>query len=67
MATTQIQLRIAADEAYGLTVFRERTGLTKDGLRRARDAGLSLRKVGTRYYVLGRDWIDWLARQELIA
>ena len=36
------------------------TGLGKAALRTARGAGLSVRYVGGRGWILGRDWIDYV-------
>jgi hypothetical protein len=55
---------IQADCAYPLPVFSRLSGQRKWGMRTARRQGLKVRKFGTRSYVLGRDWIEFLSKIE---
>ncbi len=48
---------------YPLPVFEQMTGLGKAALRSARRAGLMVRYVSGRGWVLGRDWIDFVVEQ----
>ena len=45
---------------YSLTEAMARTGLGKSGFRQARRAGMPVRYVSRRAYVLGRDLIDFI-------
>lgn len=63
MASATVEAVIRADEAYGIGTFRKITGMGDAALRAARKAGLPVRKVGTRSYIVGADWLDYLKRQ----
>jgi hypothetical protein len=54
---------IAAHEAYTLAEFSRRNRLGTWALREARRDGLIVRRVGGRAYILGADWLAYLARQ----
>jgi len=54
---------IVADASYSLAEFSERTGLKRAAMREARRNGLKVRRAHKRGYVLGRDWISYLAQQ----
>jgi hypothetical protein len=51
---------IRADAVYPLEVFRQRTGLDTWATRQARRAGLRVRRVGRRGFILGTDFIQYL-------
>lgn len=53
-------LAIEADVAYSLPEFERRTQLGKAAMREARRAGLKIRQVGSRRFVLGSDWLEHL-------
>ncbi len=55
--------RIAASEVYSLASFQARTGLGRAAIRACRRAGLSVVKVGSRNFIAGRDWIEFLESQ----
>jgi len=46
--------------SYPLAIFMGRVGMTRSSLREARRSGLSVRKVGTRCFALGRHWNKFL-------
>jgi hypothetical protein len=50
---------IDPDRLYPLEVFAKITGLGRAALRTARHAGLVVRYVGGRGWVLGQDWIEY--------
>jgi hypothetical protein len=54
---------IRADEALTVPDFLSRTGLGQKSLRKAKAQGLPVRRIGRRCYIIGRDWLDYLARQ----
>jgi hypothetical protein len=62
MATSAIQsLReIRDDESYPLPIFEQVTGQGRKGLRKARENGLKVVRVGKRVYVRGSDWNAFL-------
>jgi hypothetical protein len=51
---------VRAGECYTLPEFRRRTGLENAAIRSARRAGLIVRRVGRRSYVLGDDFLEFL-------
>ncbi len=51
---------VAAGELYTLTELKRRLNLKDYAIRRARQRGLKVRKIGRVAYVLGRDVIDHL-------
>ncbi len=51
---------IHANAAYTLAEFKSLTGLKTDAVSSARRKGLKLRRIGTRSYVAGSDWLDFL-------
>lgn len=57
--------QISADVLYTLPELKQRLGLGDFAMRQARQAGLPVRKIGRRRYVLGSDVVTWLkARKE---
>lgn len=54
---------ISAGEAYSLPVFKSRTGQSDTAIRTARRKGLPIRYSGNRAYILGADWLAFLAGQ----
>lgn len=54
---------IRAGECYPLAVFMEKVGLAQWTLRRCRKSGLKMIKIGTRKFVRGEDWLDFLAKE----
>lgn len=54
---------IAADRSYPLPTFQTLAGLSAWAMRMARRDGLKVRTVGRRKYVIGRDWLEYLAKQ----
>jgi hypothetical protein len=60
-----VQHRAISDgESYPLATFRQITGLSDSAMRAARRAGLPVRRVGKRGFILGRDWSAFLANQK---
>jgi len=57
---------ISCHELYRLPELQKRLGLGKHAIRQARRAGLKIRRVGTRSYVLGKDVLDWIEGQPLV-
>ena len=55
---------IEAGASYPLPIFQKLAGLSAWGLRRAKAAGLRVRTVGRRKFVLGDDWLAFLATLE---
>ena len=53
---------IRAGECYPLQTFKECTGQGTAALRRARQQGLVIRRVGLRSFILGQDWLDFVAK-----
>jgi hypothetical protein len=53
---------IIADAIYTLDEVDARLGLGKSALRTARRQGLTVKRIGRRGYVLGRDVIEWFER-----
>jgi len=53
---------ILADAVYRLDEIQERLKLGQHALRMARRAGLRVRRIGRRGYVLGRDIIEFVDR-----
>ncbi len=51
---------IHPDVMYPLQEFQERSGLGKAAMREARQKGLTVRKVGRRHFVLGKDFIAYV-------
>lgn len=56
---------IEAGASYPLPVFQRLAGLSAWGLRKAKHAGLRVRTVGRRRYVLGSDWLEFLASRKV--
>jgi hypothetical protein len=57
-ATTGV---ISRDSAYSLDEFKARTRTSDHALRQARRAGLQIRYAGRRGYILGSDWLEFIA------
>ena len=53
---------IRAGECYPLQTFKQYTGQGTTALRRARQQGLPVRRVGLRSFILGQDWLDFVAQ-----
>lgn len=53
---------IVADGVYALQEFRRRTGLGVHALRMARRGGLPVRRIGRQSFILGRDWLNFVAK-----
>jgi hypothetical protein len=58
---------IHAHTSYPLASFAKLSGLGKAGIRSARRAGLPIRYVGNKPFVLGSDWLTWLATRPTTA
>lgn len=54
---------IDAPAAYTVAEFRRRTGMAQYAFRQARANGLRVVAVGKKRYVLGADWLAFLAKQ----
>ncbi|MSR58423.1 MAG: hypothetical protein EXS05_12350 [Planctomycetaceae bacterium] len=52
---------IEADVGYPISVFCKRSGLGEAALRSARAAGLKVRYAGGRAYIIGADFLEFLA------
>lgn len=52
---------IEAEVCYPLPVFMNITGQGRAAISTARKKGLTVRKIGNRKYVIGRDWLDYVA------
>lgn len=63
MAPVAVENVIRAGEAYPLPIFKRLTGMGDAAMRAARKNGLPLKKVGTRTFILGADWLSYLERQ----
>jgi hypothetical protein len=50
---------VVPDAIYPMSDFMNRTGLAKAAVRAMRRTGLTVRKIGRRSYVLGRDFHEW--------
>lgn len=59
MATTQAPGQITADSLYNLDAIKE-FGLGAAALREARRKGLTVRRIGRRGFILGRDLIAFV-------
>lgn len=53
---------IVADAAHPLPAFRKLTGMGTAALREVRHKGLPVRKIGLRSFILGRDWLEFVAK-----
>jgi len=53
---------VTADALYTLAEIQERLKLGQAAMRQARRAGLRVRKIGRRRYVLGRDVLEYVDR-----
>lgn len=53
-------------QAYSIGELMRRLGLGKSSLREARKNGLTLRRLGTRSFVLGRDVIAFLEKCRVV-
>jgi hypothetical protein len=51
---------VTADSLYTLNEIQERLQLGQHAMRQARRAGLRVRRIGRRGYVLGRDIIEFI-------
>jgi hypothetical protein len=58
---------ISRDTAYPLADFGRLAGMNKAAIRSARRGGLAVRYVGNKPFVLGSDWLDWLATRPTTA
>jgi len=54
---------IVADAVYRLDEIQNRLKLGQHALRQARRAGLRIRRIGRRGYVLGRDVMEFMDRE----
>lgn len=61
MHATNSLVPIQADVCYPLPLFSDSVGLGRAALATARRNGLTIRKVGNRKYILGRDWLQYVA------
>lgn len=52
---------ISRDASYTVREFCRRTGLGRYALTQARRAGLKVRASGQNRFILGSDWLDYLA------
>jgi hypothetical protein len=59
-ATARRDLAIRADELYSFDQIKQRIGLGKTALRKARRNGLTVRYVGVKGFVLGKDLIEYV-------
>lgn len=50
--------------AYPQPIFMVRVGMSRAALRQAKQAGLKIRTVGKRNWILGDDWLDFLRRDD---
>jgi hypothetical protein len=50
---------IVADAVYPLDDFKRRTGLESASIRKMRQRGLIVRRIGRRSYVRGSDFLAW--------
>lgn len=57
----KVETTINRDTVYSLAEFMKRTGLARAAVRNARKAGLVVRRCGNRKFLLGSDWIEFLA------
>ncbi len=60
---TTVPQVIRADEGYSVAEFRRRAGLGDYAFREVRRAGLRIIAIGKKRYVLGVDWLDFLAKE----
>jgi hypothetical protein len=51
---------IRADECYPLPDFKRRLGLNDDAMRKAKRAGLPVRRIGRRKFILGEEALAYL-------
>lgn len=56
--------KIRADELYTLPELKRRLSLGDYAMRQARRAGLKVRTIGRRRYVMGADVLQWLSEQK---
>lgn len=54
---------IRADEVYTLAEFYRRSGIGEYGMRKAKRRGLRVVKVGSRTFVRGRDFVEFVDQQ----
>lgn len=57
---------ISANAAYSLEQVRQRLGLGTAALRTARRRGLTVRRVGRRSFILGKDLLQYLEEHATI-
>ena len=55
---------INVNEVYPLPLFKQLTGQADWGMRQLRRRGLKVRYVGGKAFVRGRDWFDFLEKDE---
>lgn len=55
---------IRADEILPLEEFKTRTGLSRHSMRGLREAGLPIRRIGKRGFILGSDFLEMMSRVE---
>jgi hypothetical protein len=60
VSTAQYPGQIDTHSCYTLAELSKRLRLSKGALRTARRAGLKVRRIGTRSYILGEDVIEFL-------
>lgn len=61
MGTVTIESgEVLSNGVYSLADFQKRVGLSRDGMRSARRAGLRVIRLHNRAYVRGSDWMDYL-------
>jgi hypothetical protein len=54
---------VEASQSYTLRELRARTGVGDFALRKLRAAGLPVRAIGRKQFILGADWIEFLRQQ----
>jgi hypothetical protein len=54
---------IVPGAAYPIPLFKRKTGIGDWGFRTARKEGLPIRRAGGKPFVLGSDFLEYLARQ----
>lgn len=52
---------IRAGESYPLEEFKRRAGLSRHTMKRIRERGFPVRRCGNRGFVVGDDWLAFLA------
>lgn len=60
-ATAEPAGAVTRDEVLSLAEFSKRTGMGPAAIRNASRRGLIVRRVGKRSFILGRDFLDYVA------